>query len=270
MNEPGFRFRSGIDGRAVQRWDVALDGVAYGRHRHEHYAIGVTRAGVQRFFYRGDHWAGLPGQWHVLHPDEIHDGMPGAPGPMRYRIFHVDPYLIQAASPTGTLPFVARPVVPADRIPVSAVDLLARLSEPLDELVEIELIADLATVLADLADAPSVRPPVADPATVRRVAEALRDDPLRAHTGVELEALSGLSRWSLARQFRAVAGLSPSRYRLAARVRRAQALIAAGTGLADAAARSGFSDQAHLTRAFRSVVGLTPGRWRTGLDAAAS
>lgn len=252
----------------MQRWAVSLNSVAYSRHRHESYAIGVTRAGVQRFFYRRAHWAGVPGEWHVLHPDEVHDGMPGDGRGLGYRIFYLDPAAVLAASPTGRLPFVADPLLRPDRVPASAVELLEGLDEPIEELREIELITDLAQLLAELSDGRT--PPAetrADPAAVRRVAAILREEPERSHTGPELESVSGLSRWSLARQFRAAVGVSPSRFRLASRVRRAQELIMAGVELATAAAQAGFSDQAHLTRAFRSVQGITPGRWRAGVAA---
>lgn len=266
--EPGFRFRSGPGGRAVERWAVSLDAVAYSRHRHDSYGIGMTVSGVQRFWYRGTHWVGRPGEWHVLHPDEVHDGMPGEGSGLGYRIFYVDPAAVLDAIPSGGLPFVAEPVLRPGLVPAPAATLLERLDEPLDELSEIELVADLAQLLADLS---AGRPAdtAARPArtAVRRVAAVLREQPARPHTGRELEQLAGISRWELARQFRAVLGVSPSRYRLVGRVRRAQRLIADGAGLAAAAAGAGFSDQAHLTRAFRSVLGVTPGRWRSGLTA---
>jgi hypothetical protein len=42
------------------------------------YAIGITLAGVQVFRYRGERRHCLPGQCHVLHPDEMHDGGAGS------------------------------------------------------------------------------------------------------------------------------------------------------------------------------------------------
>ncbi|MGA7805171.1 AraC family ligand binding domain-containing protein [Bradyrhizobium sp.] len=43
-------------------------------HRHDCYAIGITLAGVQSFRFRGRQWHCVPGQCHILHPDEPHDG----------------------------------------------------------------------------------------------------------------------------------------------------------------------------------------------------
>lgn len=77
----------------------------------------------------------------------------------------------------------------------------------------------------------------------------------------ELEAVSGLDRYSLARQFRRVLGTSPHRYLVMRRLERARALMGEGMGLAEVAAFAGFADQSHLTRHFKKTYGMTPRRW---------
>ena len=73
--------------------------------------------------------------------------------------------------------------------------------------------------------------------------------------------MSGLDRFTLARQFRRVLGTSPHRYLLMRRLERARQMIARGESLAGAALETGFADQAHFTRHFKRAYGLTPGRW---------
>ena len=63
-------------------------------------------------------------------------------------------------------------------------------------------------------------------------------------TSVELEAVTGVTRYALARHFRECLGTSPYRYLLMRRLDRARALIRSGVPLADAALRTGFADQA--------------------------
>jgi AraC-like DNA-binding protein len=76
-----------------------------------------------------------------------------------------------------------------------------------------------------------------------------------------LEALTGLSRYALARHFRACLGTSPYRYLTLRRLDRARSLIRRGSALADAAVSCGFADQSHMTRQFKKAYGMSPGRW---------
>ena len=74
-------------------------------------------------------------------------------------------------------------------------------------------------------------------------------------------------RWSLARQFRAAFGTSPSRFRTLRRLDLARRLLRQGSRPAEAAAAAGFADQSHLTRQFKQAYGLTPARWAAALVA---
>ncbi len=101
------RFAEGAPG--LERAEVYLSSYSYAPHRHYTYAIGMTTAGVQRFRYRGANHICLPGQLHVLHPDELHDGTAGTDAGFGYRILYLAPELLQEAR-GGALPFVADPV----------------------------------------------------------------------------------------------------------------------------------------------------------------
>jgi AraC-like DNA-binding protein len=65
------------------------------------YGIGVTTSGVQAFRYRGERELCVPGQMHILHPDETHDGThdgtAATAAGFGYRIIYADPDLISAA-----------------------------------------------------------------------------------------------------------------------------------------------------------------------------
>jgi AraC family transcriptional regulator len=81
----------------------------------------------------------------------------------------------------------------------------------------------------------------------------------------ELAAVTRLSAYHFARQFKAAIGLPPHQYVIARRVERARQLLQAGTelSLAEVAAHAGFSDQSQFTHHFKRVVGVTPGQFRT-------
>jgi len=61
------RFGTGTLG--LERAEVYLSTCAFEPHRHDTYTIGITRAGVQTFRYRGTRRVSLPGQLVILHPD---------------------------------------------------------------------------------------------------------------------------------------------------------------------------------------------------------
>src|SRR5262249_20881206 len=77
----------------------------------------------------------------------------------------------------------------------------------------------------------------------------------------ELERVSGLDRWTLARQFRAMFGTSPTRFRTCRQLDQVRCLIRNGASLAQAAADAGFADQSHMSRHFKNAYGLTPAAW---------
>ncbi len=82
--------------------------------------------------------------------------------------------------------------------------------------------------------------------------------------GVDLAGLAaacGVDMFALHRAFTRELGLPPHAFQTHLRLRRAKELLRCGTSLAEAALRSGFCDQAHMTRHFARVVGLSPARY---------
>ncbi len=239
-------------------------GRAYARHRHDTYAIGVTEAGVQMFDYRGRVERSTPGQVVVLHPDEAHDGRAGAKGGFGYRIVYVDPARIAAAvrAITGRptpLPFVGAPV---SRNPTLAGAVTAAFRSAPEPLALDALVLRLAEGLIEGGpDGPSAGAPRRlDHAALAR-GRAFLDSRRAIVRSAELEAVTGLSRYELARQFRAWYGTSPYRYSLMRRLDFARSQLCGGRPLAELALTAGFADQAHFTRMFRSAYGVTPGRY---------
>ena len=250
----------------VELFRAWFAGPAYAKHRHDTYAIGLTDRGVQVFDYRGAGRVSTPGQVVVLHPDEVHDGNPGTDAGFGYRIVYVEPARMAEAlravrGRPGPLPFVREPVSRNGRL-ARAVE-RAFLS-PLEPLAVADLVVDLAGGLLVAAGAggeaaASRRVDAAAVDRARRFIDAARTRVVRSS---ELEAISGLTRYELARQFRMLLGTSPYRYLLMRRLDLARALLQGERPLADVAAGAGFADQAHFTRVFKAALGLTPARYR--------
>lgn len=245
----------------IERAQVRLRGLGYTPHRHDTYAIGITTSGVQVFNYRGVRQVCLPGEVHVLHPDELHDGGPGTPEGFSYRILYLAPELVRAVLGGGPLPFVSRAVQPVTPALLPLLSFLAP-GDSLDELARDTLVTAASDLLLALGDRSPGR---AFQAVDRLAMERVRAY-LTAHAGGQvrsrdLEAIAGADRYSIARQFRAAFGTSPDRYRAQRRLQGARAAIERGESLAGVAADAGFADQSHLTRQFKQAYGLTPARW---------
>jgi AraC-like DNA-binding protein len=241
-------------------------GEAYAKHRHDTYGICSTDSGIQVFDYRGATRVSRPGQVVVLHPDEVHDGRAGTTDGFGYRIVYVEPAHIAEAvrgihGRSRALPFVRDPVATNARLARAVHDAFHTGLAP--------LAAD--TIVVDLAEALlAAERWSSSPATARRVDAAAVDrarrfldaERTRVVHSAELEAITGLTRYELARQFRLTLGTSPYRYLLGRRLDLARLRMRAGRPLADVAVEAGFADQAHFTRAFKATLGLTPARYR--------
>jgi AraC-like DNA-binding protein len=238
---------------------------AYHKHRHDTYAICLTTSGVQAFDYRGAAEVSLPGQVTVLHPDEIHDGHAGTDEGFGYRMLYVEPALIFEAvrvlcGHARSLPFVRTPVATNGKLSAAITSAFQGTHDP---LAIDSLIVQLAEGLVD-AD-PScnhvARPRHLDVAALERARQFLDMEKTRVVRSAELEAVTGLTRYDLARQFRWMCGTSPYRYLLMRRLAAAREQIARRRPLVEVALEAGFADQAHFTRMFKAAFGLTPARY---------
>jgi len=243
-------------GCGIERADVHLRTFAFEPHRHDTYAIGITTHGVQTFEYRGTRRVCLPGQLHVLHPDETHDGRAGTGDGFGYRILYIAPELVREALGDRGLPFVADPV---QRATPALVEALRDLDDPIDDLAAAAITAAVADTLASLAGVQCETGVDFGAAALAR--EYLDAHPAEQTTSQTLEAVTGTDRYALARFFRRAFGTSPDRYRVLRMVENAKDAVERGESLVRAAALAGFADQSHFTRQFKRTYGLTPGRW---------
>jgi len=266
--EPGRSIRLGSGAAGIERMQAHFSGKPFAPHRHDTYAVGLTVAGVQTFRFRGATWHCLPGQCHILHPDELHDGEAGTQAGFGYKMAYVDPGLIQQALGGQALPFVANPVL--GLAPLAADQDLAiwDMDEELDGVRQVDLVCAVTQLLVSGARSPAGAPrnaPALAVDAVTRVRDRIAADPSERCAMEQLERVAGLDRWTLARQFRLLFGTSPSRYRTLRQVHHARRLLLQGVPLAQAAADAGFADQSHLSRQFKSAYGLAPGRWLAAL-----
>ena len=100
---------------------------------------------------------------------------------------------------------------------------------------------------------------------LRAVVEYIEEHLDAGPTLEQMAAVTRLSPYHFARQFKAATGLPPHQYVIMRRVERAKELLQSGAdlSLAEVALRAAFSDQSQFCHHFKRLVGVTPGRFRT-------
>jgi AraC-like DNA-binding protein len=244
----------------------------YAPHLHGEFSIGACTDGVEVIRYRtGRHYAG-PGSVVILGPDEPHTGGPDG-GDFTYRVMYPAAELLSDGS--GQVPWFPEPVVIDPELAAGLRRVhaaLCRDTEPLEAETRLSwLLGELVRrhAAAPTAGWPGRRPaggPARADGVARLVTQRLADQLLQPPALAELAAGTGLSRYQLVRSFAAEVGMPPYAWLAQYRVGRARMLLERGCRPAEAAAATGFADQAHLTRWFRRVVGVTPGAYRNSVQ----
>lgn len=260
----GFRVRRGVmDGVEAVAADTAF---SFGRHMHDQFGIGVIVRGAQASLSgRGVVEAGA-GDIITVNPGEVHDGAPIGGGGRCWTMLYLDPALVSAIvtdltdgrlrDAELTQPVVRDTVASAcfhrlfaAMVPVTPPDVSGM-------AVQEGLIRLLGRLMGrDVGAVP--QHPV--PHAIAQARARIDDEPDAALSLDDLAVPCGLSRYQLLRGFAKATGLTPHAYMIQRRLQRARRLIAQGTGLAEAAAFSGFADQSHMTRLFIRTYGLSPG-----------
>jgi len=108
---------------------------------------------------------------------------------------------------------------------------------------------------------PPSRPPGSHPA-IGRVRARLHQEFTETLSLERLAKEVGLSKFHVARCFKEATGVAPHQYQKLLRLQSARRHIERGLCVREAAAASGFADEAHLSRSFRDWLGVSPGVWR--------
>lgn len=228
---------------------------AYPLHTHDDWAVMLVDRGAVAYDLDGVAHRAAPGALTLLPPGIAHDGRSAIAGAgYRKQVL----YLRRDWLPDGTADRVARrPTVTRGTAESAARRVHAALRYPGEEMAaEHWLLAVRDAVLAYTGTA-SV--PVRDVPLARRLRALVDDRYTESFTIAAAADELGAHPSHLVREFSRAYGMAPHRYLVARRVDAARRLLVDGCRPAEAAARTGFHDQAHLTRHFRRVWGVTPG-----------
>lgn len=199
------------------------------RHRHSEAYVALVLAGTYVEAGDGARVAAAPGMVIVHHGHDAHRDEFGRAGASVLNLPLVAGLdgIGRAADPDAVARLAMRDAHAAAMLLAETVTPEAARLDDWPDLLAEALLGDAALCLADWAAAHGIAPP------------------------------------SLSRGFRLAYGISPKRYRLEQRARRALGHLPGWTGsLAALAAETGFADQAHMTRTLAAMTGASPQQLR--------
>lgn len=224
----------------------------FAAHAHRHYVIGRVEEGERELELNGRRLRIGPGDLVALNPGDVHGCRH-----VSDRLFAYDSVTIAAEVLDGaSLRFPAGAPAKARQ----AYDGLLRSIEEGGGAETLERARYLASCLD--AKEGSRATASAHEGSVLRVSAHMRGHLAEPHAIAGLAAMEGISAYALIRAYRRRFSITPLQHLVSLRVERACELLSEGATTADVAAKTGFSDQAHLTRAFRQRVGTTPGAYK--------
>lgn len=239
------------------------EGRTFAPHTHDTWTIGWVTQGVNRFRRGRAGFVAAPGELCIVNPGEAHTG--GGESMTYWNLMPSDALLSRVFPHTVPDALFLQAAVVADRPTVAAVQqLFSSYSLPRSALAREQAAIDGLVALFRTTGRLHAEDIRRDP--VPRAARLAREF-IEAHVEepIPLARLADevhLSLFHFCRVFEAAFGMPAAAYVRSQRVKRAAHHISMGTSLADAAARCGFADQAHMTRQFRAVLGVTPAQWR--------
>jgi AraC-like DNA-binding protein len=236
---------------------------SFAPHTHDTWTIGWVEQGANRFRRGRTEWVAGADMVCVVNPGEAHTG--GGDAMTYWNLMPSHALLTRVFPETPIDHLFLRDAVVANAMTVKAVRcMFASFASASSFLVREQAVVDGLVGLfmsGKRIAACDIRKDKVPSAA--RIAQDFIEAHLEGTISLaRLAAETGLSLFHFCRVFESAHGMPPAAYVRNRRVHRAKQLIETGTALADAAARSGFADQPHMTRQFRAVLGVTPAQWR--------
>lgn len=249
-----------------------FEGIAqpFPNHFHDHYVIGFVESGSRTMSCKNKEYSIAKGSSILLNPGDNHACVQSGEEGFSYLGFNIPASIMlsfcREITKNNKLPYFS-PSVLRDTELSCYLQLLHRLvMNGCREFEKEEAFYLMLSLLLDKYAAPYEKI-IAD--RTGKCAQEIEKacSFLQSHYNEQIHLCqicryAGLSKSSLLRAFTQLKGITPYRYLETIRINEAKKLLKEGVPPAEAALRTGFSDQSHFTNFFNSFIGLTPGSYR--------
>lgn len=236
---------------------------AFPKHFHEYYVIGCVEDGRGSLVCNGVEHLLEPGSVMICNPGDLH-ACAESGAALDFRSLHIPREtmldLAEGAAGRRALPVFSRNVVWDEEAARCCRTLHQRVMDGSQENGREEWLLLLASRLLQLCGQAAEGRAHRD--AVERACAFMEGHYGERISLNQLSRLSGLSRSALLRAFTREKGATPYSYLVSLRVGAAKKLLERGVPPAEAALRTGFSDQSHFTNYFSRFIGLPPGAYR--------
>lgn len=241
-------------------------GQPFPNHFHEYYVIGFVEDGRRILSCKNKEYEIKKGNVVLFHPGDNHACVQSGSETFDWRGFHISKRVMRelAEEVTGKreLPGFSQNVIDDEEILCYV--------HPLHEMVmngrtDFEKEENLLLLIAALLQNYGRSFSSCVPECCREIEKACEFMQRNFQEKICLDEIcrcAGLGKSTLLRAFTKSKGVTPYRYLEALRINEAKRLLSEGVKPAEAAVRTGFSDQSHFTNYFNCFIGLSPGVYR--------
>ena len=235
-------------------------------HFHEYYVIGYMESGERNLSCKNKEYTLHAGNVIIFNPGDNHACVQSDEGTLDYRGINIskETMLDLAGEITGKreLPGFSKNVLNDEDVICCLRPLHDKIMKKIHDFEKEEQLLFLISLLIKRYSQPFEE---CVPACRKELEKACRfmEEHFARHISLDMICRhAGLSKSALLKVFKKEKGVTPYNYLENIRIGNARKLLETGVPPAEAALKTGFSDQSHFTNYFNRFTGLTPGVYR--------
>ncbi|WP_371372703.1 AraC family transcriptional regulator [Sporomusa aerivorans] len=238
-----------------------VGGLAYKKHTHEEYSIGVVDSGKSSFWCEGKTLEVNPRTIVMIPPGLVHSCNPDLKSRWKYKMLFVEENWLRLFLANRKIAAFHRPLV-SDRSDYPVLHgLLKQLTAPASPLEKEAGILEFFEQALQGLESAGTRGGTELP-KLRLIKEYLHGNYQKKITLAELEQVSGLNKFNIIRSFKEEFSIPPHTYQTLLRINLAKKLLRQERQIVEVVCETGFYDQSHFNKVFKSHTGVTPEKYR--------